>query len=217
MLVCLRGWKLNHSLFYYLARNLTWNHFFFFFLGGEGDDGCFSAYFDILLFSRKKKRNIFPCQILTNLWFLMILALKKRRHVLTHLSQPESTLFPTSSGYSACHQSLNSQKLIYTTVEERNKGFCYQTVNRIAGFCLETIYLLALEMQKELMVNLLELFTSFSNIYEWHPLFLTFVHSISQKGWGVVSQKVWGCGCPFWEVPFSMDLLEAVPAFVIWS
>ena len=56
-----------------------------------------------------------------------------------------------------------------------NKGFCCKTVNRIAGVCLERIYLMAVgtkilhrDVEKELVETLPESFTSLSNSHEPH-------------------------------------------------
>ena len=81
-------------------------------------------------------------------------------------------------------------------------------------------------MQKELVVNLPESFTSHGHSHKPHltcvSLVSIFVHSISQSGWGVVSkQKIYisSGGVAFYLLKgsFSMDVLEAAPVFVHFS
>ena len=74
-------------------------------------------------------------------------------------------------------------------------------------------------------MNWCRIFTSLIKNQEPHlasssmciSLFLTFVHSISQKARGMVSQRVWGWLLFLLRGPFSMDLLEAAPVFVCWE
>ena len=75
------------------------------------------------------------------------------------------------------------------------------------------------------MENLPESITSLSKSHEPHlvcvSLFLTFVHLISlkklKKYWDMVSQKSGGVTFVSFKSPFSMDLLQAAPAFVHYS
>ena len=82
-------------------------------------------------------------------------------------------------------------------------------MNKIAGFCLETIYLPTVGTKilhwdaKGTGRECAQSHSCQEPPLACVSLFLTFVYYISQKDWGMLSQKVWRCGFrPLSEVHF---------------